>query len=103
MLEQDLVLSQESPIQGPLQFGPFRAHAPTSQFGQDGWILLSSDERFQHRPPTLAQHIGRHRRQLDVRTFQQHLYPIDFPRPCLHQMQAARGSVRAVLGWGQAG
>jgi hypothetical protein len=30
MLEQDPVLAEHPPIEGPLQFGPFRAHAPQS-------------------------------------------------------------------------
>jgi len=73
----DRVMRAEVAIE---RLGQLRDLGPQLAFGQPSQrlrVTLAGDQRFDHRPPRLGQHLRRHRGELDARVLEQLLQPRD--------------------------
>ncbi len=71
---------------GLAQLGDLGAHPDQGHLGQHLGVSLAGDQRLQHPPARLAQHVGGHRVEVDAGVLQQRLDALGIPHPFLGQL-----------------
>src|ERR1022692_346191 len=85
-LQQEAVVFRHPALQGQTQRGNLGTQLPTRQLGQRRRLRFARDERTQHIPAGDAQHVARHRTQLNVGVFQHLLNAVGDRRLRLDQL-----------------
>ncbi len=83
--EERQVIGLDPPGEGLPQRRQLGAQLAARQLGQHRGVLLAAEQCVQHVAPALAQDIGRHRAELDIRPLQQRVEAVGLLRALLHQ------------------
>ena len=78
----------EPPVAGHLQLVGLAAQHAQGQSGQPGWVPLAGDQRLDHRPAGLTQHVAGHRVDLDPGVFQYLGQPLPLAGALLDELLA---------------
>ena len=81
------------PLEGLLEGSPLGPHASAREGGKDARILLAPDQRPQDGQTRHAGHLGGDRGELDVRSFEDLLDPVDLRRPFPDERRAVAGQL----------
>jgi hypothetical protein len=92
-LEQERVVRTEPALQCAAELGDLGPHPGAGHVRQHLGVPRPRDERLEHLPGRLAEHVGDHRVELDARVFQELLDALGLLGPVLDELLAVPGQV----------